>query len=210
MEPAVYQSRLMAAMACAGRERHAALLALHQAALTAYVDAVMHITAEQAAKPVPVAGDARTLAQIVGHIAAWDRFSILSAGDMLAGVVHPRAVKETNGYVDADGTVLNFDDVDGFNAWAADADSRRTWAEIQASAVQAARTFYGLLAHDELLSADRLEQTALHKKTLGDGTVMEDLPMGWVLWLLQIEHIAVSHAAELGLDEAESSGHTGR
>ena len=199
MKPEVYNPRLVEAVSQEPAARHTALLALHREALTAYLEAVQRITPEQAAQPVQVEGDPRTLGQIVGHIAAWDRFSTLAAGDILAGVRHPRTITTTLGYIDEDGLVLDFESVDDFNAWAAEQDNQRTWAEIQTSALQMAQTFYTLFTHPDLLSAQRLEQTTLHIKRLGNGMVIEDLPMGWVLWLLQIEHIAISHADELGL-----------
>ena len=199
MKPEIFYPRIMEAASHPPVERHAALLSLHGDILTDYLQAVQRITAEQATKPVAMGDDQRTRAQIVGHIAAWDRFATLSAGDILSGVEHPRMITTVSGYVETDGQVLDFAGVDAFNARQAEIDSQRSWATMQAEALRIARTFYALFAHSDLLSAERLEQTRMHRKPFQNGETIQNIRMGWVLWLIELEHLAVEHAAELGL-----------
>ena len=164
-----------------------------------YVRVVERITQQDAAQPVNMGADRRTLGQIVGHFVGWDPFSILAAGDILAGVEIPRTVVDQHGFIDTDGRVYDFNSVDDFNDWHAERDSRLSWNEIQANALQTVRTFYALFADPALLNADRLEQTRMHEKRLHDGTVIKDIRMGWALWLIELQHYAVEHAAELNL-----------
>jgi hypothetical protein len=199
MRPEVFYPRVMQAANQAPRERHMALLNLHSEILADYLQAVQRITTDKASQPVAMGQDQRTLAQIVGHIAAWDQFATLSAGDILAGVKHPRMITTVSGYVDTDGQVLDFEGVDAFNARQAEIDSPRSWEAIQTEAIRIAKTFYALFAHPDLLCAERLEQTKMHRKPFQNGETIQNIRMGWVLWLIELEHLAVEHAAELGL-----------
>ena len=199
MKPDEIYARLQSAAVLPPAGRHAALLALHGEALAAYEQAVRKITTAQATQRVNTQGDPRTLAQIVGHIEAWDRFSTQGAGDILAGVSHPRAITDVTRYIHIDGTMRDFESVDGFNEWQAEIDQQRSWETIQSAALSAARTFYALFASADLLTAERLQQTNPHHRRMGNGVLIEDIPLGWVLWLLQLEHIAIAHVDELGM-----------
>jgi hypothetical protein len=64
-------------------------------------------------------------------------------------------------------------------------------------AEDSASTLYTLFTHPQLLSAGRLEQTSPFWKRLQNGMVIQNITMGWNLWLTMIEHIAVEHAALL-------------
>ncbi len=179
--------------------RHADLLELHQVVLADYLHVVASTTAEQAAQTINLPGDTRTMKQLIGHFVGWDRFSILAAGDILAGVEIPRTVLNQRGFIDSDGQVHDFDSVDAFNDWHAERDSHRAWIDIQADAIQAAETLYALFADPKLLNAKRLERTPMHLKRLHDGRVIENIRMGWALWLIELQHWAVEHATELNL-----------
>jgi hypothetical protein len=48
-----------------------------------------------------------TIAQVVGHIAEWERFTILAAGEIMAGVQWPR-IMTLSGYVEPDGRGQDF------------------------------------------------------------------------------------------------------
>lgn len=65
-----------------------------------------------------VGSDGRTLAQVVGHIAEWERFTILAVGEIIAGVHWPR-IMNLSGYVEPDGQVREFTSVDAFNDYQA-------------------------------------------------------------------------------------------
>jgi hypothetical protein len=177
-------------------ERHAHLLALHAEVLADYLAAVQAITPERAAEPV---ADGRTVQQMVGHIAEWERFAILSAGDILAGQAHPRMVTSVDGFVRPDGQPLAVDGIDAFNEYAAAQHTGRSWAETQALALDMALTLNALFSQPDLLSAERLEKTLPFRKRLHNGMVIRNIAMGWQLWLTMLEHEAVEHAADLRL-----------
>jgi hypothetical protein len=182
-------------------ERHAALAQLHTEIVTEYLMAIRGITDEEAARPVQLGTETRNLAQVVGHIAEWERFTILSAGDMLADLRHPRMVTSLDGYVEPDGRVVSFASVDEFNAYQAAKHADCTWPQIQEMALATAATLHILFTHPHLLSAERLERTLPFRKRLPDGTKIENVALGWILWTIVLEHEAVEHAAELGMNK---------
>src|SRR5215213_6051142 len=110
--------------------RHALYIDVHTDLLDRYLDVVNAITPEQSAQPVNQGSDQRTLAQLIGHIAEWDRFSILAASDILAGLKHPRCVTSIEGYVEPDGTSLSFSSVDEFNHYQAEKQASWSWEQI--------------------------------------------------------------------------------
>lgn len=199
LKPESFYARVLRAAEQAPQQRHVELLTLHREVMDDYVGAVECITSQAAAQPVNMGADRRTLGQIVGHFVGWDRFSILAAGDILAGVELPRTVIDQRGFIDTDGRVYDFESVDAFNDWHAERDSQLPWATIQANALETAGIFYALFADPALLNADRLERTPMHEKRLYDGTVIHDIRMGWALWLIELQHYAVEHATELNL-----------
>jgi hypothetical protein len=146
-----------------------------------------------------VGDDQRTLAQLIGHIAEWDRFAILSASDILIGLRHPRMITSIEGYVEPDGAVLNFASVDEFNRWQAEKHAAWSWEQIRALACDTAQVLHTLFTDELLLNVQRLEQTLPWRKKLRSGITLENLTMGWTLWLIQLEHLGAEHAAELQL-----------
>src|SRR5262245_272123 len=93
------------------QERHGRFAAMHADVVTGYCAALQAIGAEGALRIGP---DGRSVAQVIGHIAEWDRFAILAAGEMLAGVTFPRVIGNT-GYIEPDGSERSFKSVDEFN-----------------------------------------------------------------------------------------------
>ena len=85
------------------QERHRRLAALHADVVAGYARAVQAIDAEGGARPGP---DGRSVAQVIGHIAEWDRYGILAAGEMLAGVLWPR-IMASAGFIEPDGAELD-------------------------------------------------------------------------------------------------------
>lgn len=179
-------------------ERHAQMAQLHTEVVEAYIHALQRITAEDAARPVSIGTDPRTLGQVIAHIMEWERFGILGAGDMLAGVQHPRTVTTVKGFVETDGRVLDFAGTDDFNRYQAEKYSSYSWPQLQRMAIDAAQTFHTLFTAPHLLTAERLEQTLPHSKRLPNGTVVHST-MGWCFWIIYLDHEAAEHAVELGL-----------
>ncbi|HMN30912.1 MAG TPA: hypothetical protein PKE45_22345, partial [Caldilineaceae bacterium] len=133
--------------------------ALHTQLYTAYRTAVGRLSAEEVMAPVSGPGDPRTLAQVVGHIAAWDRFSTQAAGDILGGVTHPRAITSVEGFIDQEGRLHNFRGVDEFNAFFARQQAHLAWLPLQLEAIDAATTLHALFTQPELLTGKRLART---------------------------------------------------
>jgi hypothetical protein len=197
MNATTFYQQVMAAMAQPPDARHRQLVSLHDQALRKYQVALHRLTADEAREPLPNHSDQRSIAQIVGHIVAWDRFALLAAGDILAGISHPRMITDLSGYRESDGTFPTFATIDDFNAYHAQKYQSWPWDELRHFAEDSASTLYILFTHPQLLSAGRLEQTSPFWKRLQNGTVIQNITMGWNLWLTMIEHIAVEHAALL-------------
>ena len=194
MKPAAFYDHVARVMALPAAERHPLLVQLHSQSLRPYQTMLNRLTAEQVRQPQPASSDQRTIAQIVGHIAAWDRFAVLAAGDILAGIQHPRMITDLSGYREPDGTFPTFNTIDDFNAYQAQKYQTWSWADLRFLANDMATTLYSLFTHPQLLSAARLEGTAPFWKRLQNGLVINNISMGWNLWLTMIEHLAVEHA----------------
>jgi hypothetical protein len=189
-------------MALPPQERHERMLALHRQIYEQYTTAVSGITDEAAAIVVEDGKDQRTLLQIVGHLAEWNRFAIMSACDILAGVELPRMISDVSGFVQIEGRQLPFDDADDFNAYHAEQYKDAPWKKVQALALDTATVLLGLFTEPSLLSAERLERTRSSTKRLNDGTRVNDIAAGWDLWLTVLQHEGVEHAAQLGIPDA--------
>jgi hypothetical protein len=176
-------------------ERHRRLVDLHTSVVTRYLDAVHAITAQGAMRAV---SDGRTVLQVVAHIAEWERYIILSAGEVLAGVTWPGLVSHAR-YVEPDGNEFPFRNAAEFNARQAEKYAMRAWEEVQALANVTATTCYRLWTQSGLLTPDRLERTRpwdYYDLPIG---VRLKMPCGWYLWMITLEHEAVEHAADLEL-----------
>jgi hypothetical protein len=135
--------------------------------------------------------------QVVGHIAEWERFTILAVGEMIAGVRWPQ-IMNLSGYIETDGRVREFISVDAFNNYQATKHAAWSWEQIQDLAIYTATTLQVLLAHPTLVSWERLEQTRAYRWRLPNGESVT-VPCGWYLWMVTLEHEAVEHAVDLGI-----------
>jgi hypothetical protein len=201
LKPDIFYPRIAEIVTLPPVERHAQLAALHTDTLGNYLEAVRRITADDAQCLIDDTGDPRTVGQIVGHIAEWDRVSMFGAVDILLGMKNPRGVVDINGYEEPDGTRMDFESVDAFNAYQAEKHATWAWADIQALAIDTATTLYGLFTHPNLLHAQRLEDTPRKLLSLENGMTIPDVALGWHLWILVIEHMAVDHVAALGIKD---------
>jgi hypothetical protein len=172
---------------------------LHTHIYGEYSTAIRALNVQHAAQQVQVGDDVRTVLQVVGHIHEWERFAILGACDMLAGLDHPRMVTDIAGYVEPDGQERQFESIDAFNAYQAEKHLAWPWERMQAAALQSAAALHALFTDHRLVNVQRLEQTQPYRKRLQDGTRISDIKMGWNLWITVIEHEGVEHARELGL-----------
>lgn len=201
LKPDIYYPRIAEIVTLPPEARHREFATLHGKVVDAYVEAVRRITADDAQRLIDDSGDPRTVAQIVGHIAEWDRMSMFSAMDILLGMKNPRGIVDTTGYEEPDGTRMDFEGVDAFNAYQAEKHATWAWDDIQTLALDTATTLYGLFTHPNLLHAERLENTPRRLLSLENGMTIPDVALGWHLWILVIEHMAVDHVAALGIKD---------
>jgi hypothetical protein len=199
MRVELFRHQLVHAMTLPPPERHRLMSQLHTHIYEAYCTAISAMSAQRAAQEVTVGNDVRTVLQVVGHIHEWERFAILGACDILAGLDHPRMVTDIKGYVEPDGQERQFESIDAFNDYQAERHLDWPWQRMQAAALQSAATLHALFTDPRLVNAQRLEQTQPFRKRLQDGTRISDITMGWNLWITVIEHEGVEHAKELGL-----------
>ena len=201
METEIFYQRVIENAAQPPLQRHRLFTQLHSEVVAAYLKAIHKLTPDKADRIVATGSDARTVAQVVGHIAAWEQFSILAGGDMLAGVQHPRMATTVEGYIATDGQIMNFPGIDAFNAYHAGQHANWSWERIQALAIDTATTLQVLFSHPALLSADRLEQTKLFRKRLQNGFIIDNIAMGWNVWITALEHEAIEHAVDLDIGQ---------
>jgi hypothetical protein len=179
-------------------QRHRLLGELHTSVVTRYLETLEGITAEGAQRIVP---DGRTVTQVVGHIAEWERYVILSAGEVLAGVEWPGLVAHTR-YVEPDGTMLDLHTNHAFNAHQAEKYTALPWQTVQSLAIDTATTCHRLFAQSGLLTAERFERTrSWDHYDLPIGVTLK-MPCGWFLWMITIEHEAVEHVNDLALGQS--------
>jgi hypothetical protein len=189
-----FYAQVLSIMSQTPTERHQQLLGLHYEAIHSYQSVLSRLSAEEVQLPLPNHSDQRTVAEIIAHIAAWDRFAVLAAGDILAGITHPRMITDLSGYREMDGTHLTFTSIDDFNEYHARKYKIWVWDKLCNFAIDNATTLYTLFAHPQLVTAARLEQTTPYWKRLKNGARIENITMGWNLWLTMIEHLAVEHS----------------
>lgn len=130
-------------------ERHQALSDLHTDVARRYLTALRAITPVGATCMVP---DGRTVAQVVGHIVEWERYTLISAGELLAGVEWPGLLSHAR-YVESDGGEFAFLTNAEFNARQVEKYAARPWEEVLALAIETATTCHQLWTQSGLLGS---------------------------------------------------------
>jgi hypothetical protein len=173
-------------------QRRERLAAFHQRIVGEYLRALDRVDSVQSAR---TGVDGRTIAQVVGHIAEWERWAILAVSELLAGADWPRLM-DLRAYPADDSFARDFDGQDQFNAYQANLQAIWPWERVRAVAVAQATSLFGLLACPGVLPLHRIEHSRRYSWHLDDGRQW-DLPCGWYLWLVSLEHEAVDHAMDL-------------
>jgi hypothetical protein len=192
MERAEFTQRVRFALRCDPQRRHILLAALHGHALGTYLHAVHRID-EPAARLI--GRDGRSIAAVVAHIAAWDRWTGRALDEICSGEERP-GILDLRGYAEEEGRPLRFDSIDAFNGHVVATVPLRPWTRIREEAVALARAIHDRFVEPALLRPDRLSATVSVPWTDGDGRVV-DLPAGWLLWVKTIEHQGVAHIVDL-------------
>jgi hypothetical protein len=192
MKPEVYYPRVAQIFSRPPDERHRGMAELHREVATWYLARLRAITPEAAAGRC---AEGRTLAQVVGHMMEWDRYFIISAGEMLAGVRWPGIMAKER-YVEIDGASGGYQTLDEFNARQAAKHEGWPWARIQAMAIEAGSILETLFTGAGLLTGERLEATRPFPWRVPEGPRLT-IPVGWYLWMVTLEHEGVEHEKEL-------------
>ncbi len=179
-------------------QRYRGLLNLHERIQAEYCRAVARIGPQRA---VQTGSDGRSILQVVGHIAEWDRWTVLGAGELLAGAPAPQLM-QLQGYLSPTGEARSFESVDAFNAAMAESQAEASWDQIQPLALRMSGALYTLFSHPLLLNPAILEQGAPAQVHFPSGKTIT-VPVGWVLWYMALEHEGVEHARDLGIQAGD-------
>lgn len=191
MEASFY-SKIAAVLQLDPEPRHKEMRRLHERLLPLYISAIEHISPERAAQQ---SSDERSIAQVVGHILEWDRFTIQSASEIISGCSTPRLFS-LKGYLDPHGKSYDFESIDDFNGFQAVRQAGVAWPLIQKEAIRNAKALQALFFHEDLLTTAALEETALYDWHSPDNKVIRTTS-GWFLWVVVMEHETIEHAADL-------------
>lgn len=192
MQADVFDSQMRAIAATPAEHRRRALSEFHYKALPPYLFRLDALTPADACR---ISSDGRTVAQVVGHIFAWERYTIQAVGEMLTGVTWPR-IMEMQDYVEDTGRTVDFHSVDDFNAYLNSRIDFWPWDQLQHRAGETALTLYRLFSDEELLPTRVIEATRPYPWQLLDGSEIE-VTVGWYLWMVSLRHALVEHATDL-------------
>ncbi len=162
--------------------------------MSARIGAVERLTVVEASR---VLCDGSTVAQLVGHVAAWERFAALAFEEVLNGVRWPGLMR-TRGWIGDDGRKMKFNNGDQFSAYIAEQDAEKPWSAIQEFSIRTTQLLQQLLEGPIAASPQVLDEGDLHRWRAA-GAALEPMPVGWFLWLQLIWHSGVEHAEDVGL-----------
>lgn len=177
------------------KERYVDLVQFHQEVLDFYLPAVKALTEEDAEKP---SSDGRLVKIVVAHIMAWEEWQIQVFEDEENKEEHLRQQTKLRGYFDLERKkIVNFNNVDQFNAYQAEKYADWKWEDIQQKAIDTAQRLQSLFPTDPPTGwIDFLENTEDHLwKLTPDKTIT--IPAGWYLWMVSLEHEAIEHRSDL-------------
>lgn len=192
MKPEAFYAKVLAISNQPADRRVKGMNHLHVECMDQYLAAIRSIDETTASRVTP---DGRTVAQIVAHIAEWERYTSLAIGEIVAGIKEPQIMR-MKGFLEQDGRVLSFKNVDDFNAYQAKKYENVSWKEIQPLAIRMAIALQGTFSQPAILPYDLLEQTAPYRYRLAGGSLIS-LPVAWYLWIATLEHEIVDHASVL-------------
>ncbi|MHA2250077.1 MAG: hypothetical protein ACXAD7_06935 [Candidatus Kariarchaeaceae archaeon] len=172
-------------------ERYLKMVKLHEGVSKNYINAIKSISEDQSVK---ISMDGRTVAQVIGHIAEWERFIFQSLGEVISGVKTPRFYA-FQGYVETDGSVHDFTSVDEFNAHQTEKYKSIPWTTVQEFAIYISQILYELFSKTDLINPILLENTTPLKNKEG----IPVTTMGWQLWVIALEHGTFEHGSVLGI-----------
>ena len=192
MKPEVFYAKVLSISNQPAERRVKGMNHLHVECMDQYLQAVRSIDDQRATQ---VTADGLTIAQLIAHIAEWERYTALALGEIIAGIKEPQIMR-MKGFLETDGRILTFKNVDDFNAYQAKKYENTPWNQIQPFAIRMALALQGTFSQPLILPYDLLEQTAPYRYRLAGGSLIS-LPVAWYLWIVTLEHEVVDHALEL-------------
>ncbi len=194
MKPDAFYAKVLAISYQPAEKRVKGMNHLHLECMELFLDAIRTIDEERAAMP---SRDGRTIAQVVGHIMEWERYTAQAVGEIIAGVRDPQ-IMHSKGFIEPDGRVMNFKGTDDFNQYQAQKHLTMPWKTIQVSAIRMAMALQGIFSQPVILPYELLESTMPYQWKLAGGSLIS-LPVAWYLWIVTLEHEVVDHAVDLGI-----------
>ncbi len=178
------RDELRHAMALVGDMQKHRLIEILRSCRFAFMREVQGISGEQAS--TPWTEDGRTMKEIAGHIAGWERWTIAAMGEIAAGMLEP-SVMTLSGYPEG---IARYGSIDAFNAARMGEARERPWQQILEDSAQ---TFERLIAAIERVSATALARTApFYWPDLG-----ATVPCGVYLLMVSAHHYQDEHLPEL-------------
>ena len=193
MQATIFYKRIVKIATLPPYDRYGLLAELHTEVAMRYINTIRRMAEQEAYQ---LTNNGRTVSQVVGYIAEWERFTILATGEMIAGVQWPR-IMNLAGYLEPNGQSRDFDSVDEFKAYQAAKHAAWSWKETQELAIHTATALIAIFTQPAILSPDILQQTRNYEWRLPNGLKLT-IPVGWYLWIVCLEHETITHAAELG------------
>ena len=177
------------------QERYADLVRLHREALDFYLPAVKALTEKDAEK---LSSDGRLVKLVVAHIMAWEEWQIQVFEDEDDREEHLHQQTKLRGFFDSEkNKIVDFDDVDQFNAYQAKKYKDWKWEDIQQKAIDTALRLQSLFPVDPPTGwIDFLESTEEHLWKLTPDKMIT-VPAGWYLWMVSLKHEVIEHRSDL-------------
>jgi len=194
MKPEAFYAKVLAISNQPAERRVKGMNHLHLECMQLYLDAIRSIDEEHA---MQVGKDGRTIAQVVGHIMEWERYTAQAVGEIIAGVRDPQ-IMHSKGYIEPDGRVMNFKGTDDFNYYQAQKHQNVPWKTIQVASIRISMALQGIFSQPVILPYELLESTMTYQWKLAGGSLIS-LPVAWYLWIVTLEHEVVDHAVDLGI-----------
>jgi hypothetical protein len=168
---------------------------LHLECMDAYLKAIDRIDDARAAE---ASQDGRSILQIVAHIYEWERYVTLALGEITAGVLEPQ-IMHLKGFIEPDGKICSFKNVDDFNAYQAAKYKNTSWSAVKPMAVRMTLALQAIFSQPVILPYELLEKTSPYRWRLAGGSLIS-LPVAWYLWISSLEHQVVEHAVDLKIE----------
>ena len=176
------------------RPRYDRLVKLHTLTIIDYISHLTSLTEESA---LEIGSDGRTRAIVVAHIMGWEEYQIQVFGDPDKQKRKKEQLQLKRFYDEDNNEYLDFANVDEFNQYQARRYANWKWDDIRKKAIMTARKLQSFFPEDpteEWLSF--LDQKPKRFWKLTEEYTL-DIPAGWYLWMVSLEHEAVEHRADL-------------